>query len=235
MTPDQTPVSRQTWIRVARAVASRDLRAEIRHPASLSTLVLFATGALVTLHLALAGSADPGTTLKAGALWISVLLGAQLVVARGISAEHDTGTWDALLLAPCGRSAIYAGKVTAMLALLLTTHVLLLPTWALLFSATLDVSAWSSIALTLLLVDAGLAASGVLVGTMGMRARSRELLAAVTLLPMTLPLLIGGVVATLAAVDPTSGPLASALGFCGLFDLVVLALGLGLVPELADD
>jgi heme exporter protein B len=113
------------------------------------------------------------------------------------------------VLAPCDRSAIWLAKGLAALAFLALAEVIALPAFALFFDRV-D----SATILAVLLADIGLCAVGTLLAAMAVASRARELLLPLLFLPLALPIVIGGVGASVAD-DP-----GRYLGFLALYDAV---------------
>jgi len=222
------------WLRIAWAVAQHDIALELRRPVALAGAGLFGASALVTLHLALAGSGAPSEELAAGALWIVLVFAALLGVGRVVAVEREDGTWDALLLAATDRSALFIGKAGAAFGLTLVLHAVLVPAYLVFFAAPPTGTGVLQLLAAVVLADLGFAAVGVLVGVLGLRARGRELLSATAFVPLVMPLVVASVALSLhawgagTAGDPTQ-LLSFGLAYAGTF----LAAGLAAVPEIA--
>ena len=176
-------------------LARKDLRVELRARDTLPAMLLFVLSTLVVFHFALPeGTADEAAY---GLLWVAIVFTALLGLARVWVPEHEHGVLDALVLAPCDRSAIWAGKSLATLAFLLVSQAVALPAFVLFF-APLDASALAGV----LLADVGICAVGSLMAAMAAASRSREVLLPLLVLPLTIPLVVGGVG---AAISPDGG------------------------------
>ena len=89
---------------------------ELRARDTVPAMLLFVVAALVVFHFALP---EASSSLAAyGLLWVALLFTAILGLVRAFAAERDQGLLDALVLAPCDRSAIWLAKALAMLAFL---------------------------------------------------------------------------------------------------------------------
>ena len=95
---------------------------------------------------------------------------------------------DALVLAPCDRSAIWLAKVLAVLAFLGLAELVALPAFAAFFSG-IDGRTVGAVALA----DVGICAVGTLFGAMAVAGRARELLMPLLFLPAAIPIVVGGV------------------------------------------
>jgi heme exporter protein B len=173
----------------------KDLRVELRARDTLPAMLLFVLSTLVVFHFAL--PEGTGDEAAYGLLWVAIIFTALLGLARAWVPEHEHGVLDALVLAPCDRSAIWLGKTLATLAFLLAAQVVALPAFVLFF-APLDATALAGV----LLADVGICAVGSLMAAMAAASRSREVLLPLLVLPLTIPLVVGGVG---TAISPEGG------------------------------
>ena len=172
-------------------LARKDLKVELRARDTLPAMLLFVLSTLVVFRFAL--SNETGDDAAYGLLWVAIVFTALLGLARAWVPEKEHGVLDGLVLAPCDRSAIWLGKALATLAFLLAAQVVALPIFALFF-APLDATAIAGV----LLADVGICAVGALVAAMAAAGRARELLLPLLLLPLTIPLVVGGVGAAIS-------------------------------------
>jgi heme exporter protein B len=173
----------------------KDLRVELRARDTLPAMLLFVLSTLVVFHFAL--PEGTGDEAAYGLLWVAIVFTALLGLARAWVPEQEHGVLDALVLAPCDRSAIWLGKTLATLAFLLLAQLVALPAFVLFF-APLDATAL----LGVLLADIGICAVGSLMAAMAAASRSREVLLPLLVLPLAIPLVVGGVG---AAISPEGG------------------------------
>ncbi|TML04177.1 MAG: heme ABC transporter permease CcmB [Actinobacteria bacterium] len=187
------------------ALARKDLLLELRARDTLPAMLLFVVSALVVFHFVLpAGSSDLAAT---GLLWVALLFTALLGLSRAFAAEREQGVIDGLVLAPSDRSAIWLGKALSILAFLALAELIALPAFALFFRH-IDGTLIGGVALA----DVGIAAVGTLLAAMAAASRARELLLPLLFLPLAIPIVVGGVGASVAD-DP-----ARYLGLLGLYD-----------------
>jgi heme exporter protein B len=193
------------------ALARKDLRLELRARETLPAMLLFVVSTLVVFHFALpAGSGDDAAY---GLLWVALVFTALLGLGRAWVPEREGGALDGLVLAPTDRSAIWLGKTLATLAFLLVVEIVALPAFALFF-APLDAAALVGVALA----NIGICAVGSLLSAMAAASRTRELLLPLLFLPLSIPLVVGGVG---ASISPESGKF---LLFLSLYDAVFAIL-----------
>ena len=172
-------------------MARKDLLLELRARDTLPAMLLFVIAVLVVFHFALPENATDRASL--GLLWVAILFAALLGLGRAFVAEREEGLLDGLVLAPVDRSAIWLAKGIATFAFLAVAEVVALPAFALFFSPV----GWSTVA-GVLLADLGICAVGTLLAAMAAAGRARELLLPLLFLPLALPIVIGGVGASVA-------------------------------------
>jgi heme exporter protein B len=187
------------------ALARKDLLLEIRSRDTLPAMLLFVAAALVIFHFAL--PSGTGELAGLGLLWVAIVFTALLGLSRAFVAEREQGVLDGLVLAPSDRSAIWLGKALAAFVFLALAEVIALPLFAIFFSSV-DGATIAAV----ILADVGICAVGVFVSAMSIATRARELLLPVLFLPLAIPVIVGGVGASVA-----DSP-ARYLGFLALYD-----------------
>ena len=175
-----------TYLADVGALARKDLLLELRAKETLPSMLLFVISALTIFHFALpAGTSDVAAR---GLLWSALVFTALLGLTRAFVAEREQGMFDALILTPCDRSAIWLAKSIAVLAFLAAAEVVALPAFAAFFHG-LNGRTVAAVALA----DLGIVAVGTLFGAMAVAGRARELLLPLLFLPAAIPIVVGGV------------------------------------------
>jgi heme exporter protein B len=192
-------------------LARKDLLLELRSRDTVPAMLLFAISALVVFRFALPG--DASDVAATGLLWIAVLFTALLALTRAFVAEREQRVLDGLVLAPCDRSAIWLGKGISVLAFLVLAEAIALPAFALFFAPVTG-----AVVAAFLLANVGVATVGTLLAAVAAASRARELLLPLLFLPLAIPIVIGGVG---ASVEPEPGRY---LAFLGLYDLLFAIL-----------
>jgi heme exporter protein B len=146
-------------------------------------------------HFALPGNSSE--LAATGLLWVAIVFTALLGLSRAFAAEREQGVIDGLVLAPSDRSAIWLGKALSVLVFLGLAELVALPAFALFFGPV-D----GAMILGVVLADLGIAAVGTLLAAMAAASRARELLLPLIFLPLAIPIIIGGVGASVTD-DPS--------------------------------
>jgi heme exporter protein B len=184
------------YLSAVAALARKDLRLELRARDTLPAMLLFVLATLVVFHFAL--PADVGDDPAYGLLWVALVFTSLLGLARAWVPEREAGALDGLVLAPTDRSA---------------AEVVALPAFVLFF-APLDAHALAGV----VLASVGICAVGSLVSAMAAASRGREVLLPLIFLPLAIPIVVGGVGASISE-EP-----AKFLAFLGLYDAVFAIL-----------
>ena len=175
-----------TYISDVGALARKDLLLELRAKETLPSMLLFVVSALAIFHFALPrGTSDVAAR---GLLWSALVFTALLGLTRAFVAEREQGMFDALVLTPVDRSAIWLGKAIAVLAFLVAAEIVALPAFAAFFHG-LNGRTVAAVALA----DLGICTVGTLFGAMAVAGRARELLLPLLFLPTAIPIVVGGV------------------------------------------
>ena len=192
------------------ALTRKDLLLELRAKETIPAMLLFVLSALTIFHFAIPrGSSDVAAL---GLLWVAIVFTSLLGLTRAFVPEREQGLMDALVLAPCDRSTIWLGKTIAVIAFLGIAEVVALPAFTLFFSG-LTLKTVAAVALA----DIGIAAVGTLTGAMAVAGRARELIQPLLFLPLSIPVIVGGIGASAIA-----GP--KFLLFLALYDTVFVLL-----------
>ena len=194
-----------SYARDVAALARKDLLLELRARDTLPAMLLFVVATFVVFHFAVGGS--PSRLAANGLLWVAIVFTALLGLGRAFVPEREQRVLDGLVLAPCDRSAIWLAKALAALAFLAAAEVVALPVYALFFHP-LSAAAVGGV----VLADVGICAVGAFLGAIAVATRARDLLLPLLFLPLAIPIVVGGVGASVA------GSPGRYLGFLVLYD-----------------
>jgi heme exporter protein B len=214
-----------SYARRALAVAWKDLLVERRSKETLNALLFFSLALLFVFQFTLGPDRERLAGVLPGLLWLGFILSGVLALGRAFLVERENDCWEALLLAPGDKSAVYLGKLAGSLVLMLVVEALVLALFVLFFNVDLG-PVLPGLAVVIALGTVGIAAVGTLFAAMTAQVRARELLFPVLLLPVLVPVLLATVKATEALL--MREPLASVGQWLTLLvaaDVVYLAIG----------
>jgi heme exporter protein B len=221
-------------LRVAGAIAAKDLRTEMRSRTAVSTVLPFA----VTMLLAFGFALGPDRLLLAqtapGLLWLAALFASVELCHRSYQNEAANGALEGLLLSPVDKGSVYLGKAAAAFVQMLVLLVVTTGIVIVLFGLPVG-PAPALLLLTAVLGIAGMSTVGSLLGLLAVRSRTRQAALPVLVLPLVSPVIIA---ATSATADLTRGTYAGVGGWLSLlaaFDAAYLAAGLIVFGHLLED
>lgn len=222
--------------RTVGALLGKELLVELRTLESVPGMSLFAISTFVVFHFALDRSSVEGD-LAAGILWVTLLFAAILGVNRLFVADAEEGGFDAFLLAPVDRSALFLAKALALLGYLCVLELVAVPAFALLLLGPAPWPAVPGLIATLALGDVGVAVIGTLIAALAVRTRARDLLGPLLALPLFVPIVIAGARASspLLAGAHTGAPAIRWLLTLGLYDLVFGLIAYAVFDFLLED
>jgi len=211
-------------IRLALAIAGKDIRAELRSRTALQSALVFAALVLVVFNFARDPTSLAAVDLAPSVLWVTFALAAMVALNRAFTVERENSAMDALLLAPVPREALFAGKLLANLAFVGTVELVTLPLFVLFFNVSLGHALPGLIGITVL-ATIGFVAVGTIFSAMAVRTRFAELMLPVLLLPFMVPPLIAAVQVTSRLL--ANRPLSEMWGWLrllALYDVVFVTL-----------
>lgn len=184
------------------AILRKDMLAEIRSRELLSVMGLFALLSILIFSFALEMDREARGTAISGVIWVTVAFASIIGLNRSMSSEREQGNFDALLLAPVDRSALFLGKFMGNFLVVLLVGLILLPVGTLLYNITL-ITPWVLVILVLGIF--GISTTGTLLAAMTAQTRARDALLSIAMLPIVLPVLLASVRATTSIIsgDPT--------------------------------
>ncbi len=175
-------------------------------------MLLFVLSTLVVFHFALPARSERRRGVRP-AVGRDRVHRARSRSARAWLPEREAGALDGLVLAVSDRSVIWLAKTLASFAFLALAELVALPAFALFF-APLDGAAVAGV----VLASVGICVVGSLASAMAAAGRGREVILPLIVLPLSIPLIVGGVGASIAADG------GKYLLFLALYDLIFAIL-----------
>ena len=167
----------------------KDALLELRRRESLLTMFFFGTLLLFVFQFAFDLTTESVSALVPGLLWLAFLFTGTLGLAQLFQAEREQHNFDALLLAPLDTGALFLAKAGFNLALMAVVELVVIPLFWVLF----NLPSWNllpQIFLVTLLGTIGFCALGTLMSAVTLRARARELLLPLVLIPLMIPVIL---------------------------------------------
>ena len=203
------------------AIVLRDLKVALRAGGGAGVGVIFFLTLVTIVPFAVGPDMPLLTRIGPAILWIGALLASLLGLDRIFAADHEDGSLDQLLLSSAPLELIAAAKALAHWLATGLPLVIVTPLLGLMLGA--EPKALFAVALTLLVGTPGVTFLGLVAAALSAAMPRGGLLAAVLVLPMSIPLLIFGVVSTHAAI--ADGSLGAPFRFLIAISLFFLVLG----------
>jgi heme exporter protein B len=221
-------------LRVAQAIAAKDLRMEMRSRSALSTVLPFAATMLLAFGFALGPDRVLLTVTAPALLWLAALFASVELCHRSYQNEAANNALEGLLLSPVEKGAVYLGKAAAafvqlMVLLGVTTSIVIV-----LFGLPVGPSP-VLLVLTAMLGIGGLSALGSLLGLLAVRGRTRQAALPVLVLPLVSPVIIAATRTTQGLTQGNTSGIAGWIGLLVAFDAAFLAVGYVVFAHLLED
>ena len=207
------------------AIVWKDLQIEKHTRQTISIMVMFSLVTVVMFNFALETELDAARNVATGLLWATILLAGTLGLNRSLSIERENQNIDAILIAPIDRRAVYLAKVISVTIFTLLLEVVLVFVFIIFFNKPF----WQPLVLLVLFLGTvGYVAAGVLITSMTMQTRSREVLLPILLMPLVLPLILPAstAVGEMMNAAPEMSIIRSMLSLVAAYDLAIFATGI---------
>ncbi len=175
-------------VRVAFAVARKDLRSEWRTRELVPALAQFVVLALIIANFGFQIDSRNASSIAPGVLWLALVFAGLVAFGRTFAAEREQASLEAMLMTSASPIAIFAGKAIAATALLVICEAVMLPALSLFFGAPFSIAVIAAV----LLATVGMAALGCMFAAMVARIRARELMLPLLTLPLWIPFIVAG-------------------------------------------
>lgn len=192
-----------TWLGPAMLIARKDLQVELKTKDILTAVGLFALLVVVAASFAFPTSGPGRQGTAAGMLWMAFLFAALLGLGRSFALEKEEGCMEGLMSSPAPRESIFLGKLFSNLVFTGLAECAIIPISIVLLQLQPGAGTPLLIAVALL-GTLGLVTIGSLFAAMAVNTRTREAILPVLVIPVALPLVIGCVKGTEAALKGQS-------------------------------
>jgi heme exporter protein B len=175
----------------------KDLRIEWRSRDAINGMLFFTLLVVVVFGLAFDPTSYPtmARQISGGILWVGLLFASITALNQSWAREQRNSVLEAQRMAPSPASALFLGKALANMLFVLAVEAVLAPIFIVFFNLHALGDVWR-LALILPLGTWALVVNGTFFAALGLRARNRELLLPLLLLPISLPALLSMVQAT---------------------------------------
>ncbi len=211
-------------LRVAWAIAAKDVQIEMRTRTALLSSLVFAILVLAILYVARDPTAVSALEIAPAALWVTFSFAGLLNLNRAFAIERENDAMAGILMTFPSVTGIFLGKLAANLIFVGTIQLVAFPLFVLFYGvpvfANLPLLAGVTVLATIGMVSVGTLLSSIVVQT-----RFAELMLPVLLLPFMVPPVVGAVQLTSRIL--ANRPLSEMMGWFKLlaaFDLVFVVI-----------
>ena len=212
--------------RIARAVAAKDLRIELRSRVVTNQVLPFSGLVMVMFAFALDND-DVLQRVAGGLVWLATLFSLFMLVQRTFAVETYDGALDSLRVAGVNPQGIFLGKSFALFVQFLVLESVLFVAAVVLYRVNVNGSGVVLLVTCVLCATAGLAFVGTLYGGLTAGARGRETLLPLLLLPVVAPVLICATRATESAFRSGGVTVGEGWPWVGVLAVFAAVFGLG--------
>ena len=215
-----TPFTTAVW-----AIVKKDLRIEFHTRQTISIMVMFSLASIVMYNFALETDLAAARNVASGLLWATILLAVTLGLNRAIGIEQENQTIDTLLMAPIDRRVIYVAKLITVFIFTFILEVILIFAFTIFFNKPF----WQPVILLILVLGTvGYIGAGVLITSMTIQTRTRDILLPVLLLPISLPLILPVAIATAEFMtgQPDASRVQTAVSLAAAYDIIIIFVSL---------
>jgi heme exporter protein B len=184
-----------TFFRAAAAIASKDLRSEMRTKEAFNASFAFSIVILVLFSFAFDPSSEELQTISGGLLWLVFSFAGALVLNRSFARELQNDCLDALMSAPVPVAAVFFGKVLANYFLLMIVEIAALAVFSILYNTHFSAQLWP-VVLVMLLGTWGMTVIGTMFSALTVNLRMREMMLPVLVYPLLIPALMAAMTLT---------------------------------------
>jgi heme exporter protein B len=186
----------------------KDLRLEWRSRDAINGMLFFVLLVVVVFAIAFDPAGYPSVTrqISGGILWVGLLFASMTALNQAWTREQRNQVLEAQRMAPSPASALFVGKALANMIFVLIVEVVLAPVFIIFFNLHVLGNPWLLV-LILPLGSWALVVNGTFFAALGLRARNRELLLPLILLPLSLPAVLMMVQATTGVITGDLDPI----------------------------
>ena len=182
------------YFRTVFAILKKDILMEIRTKETINATLVFS----ILITIVFSFISEPGSkteqAVAGGIFWMAVTFSGILGLNKTMMSEIQGGNFEALMLAPIDRSAIFFGKVISNFLFLTILEIILVPLFLVFYNVNL-VSHWLMVVI-ILLATYGYSVTGTLFSMISVRTKTREIMLPLLMLPILVPVIIAAILST---------------------------------------
>lgn len=183
-----------SYLKVITAIVKKDVLMEMRTKQVVNAALVFAVLFVVVFSFTMEIGSNMEQKLSGGIFWVSVAFAGILSFNKTIGSETDNGSFEALMLAPVDKSAVFFGKVISNMMFLFLVEIILIPLFLVFYNV--NIIGHPLMAAVIILSTYAYSLIGTLFSIISVRTSSKEIMMPVLFLPFMVPVIIAAVLAT---------------------------------------
>lgn len=175
-------------------IVKKDVLMEMRTKEVVNASLVFAILLVIVFSFIMEPGSEVEKKIAGGIFWMAVTFSGILGLNKTMMSELEGGNFEALMLAPVDKSAIFFGKVISNMLVLILLEIILIPLFLVFYS--INIVSHPLMIAVIFLATYGYALVGTLFSMISVRTNSREIMLPLLLLPIMIPILIAAILST---------------------------------------
>jgi heme exporter protein B len=194
-----------TALRQLAAHLRKDLLLEFRSRDAIIGMIFFALLVVVIFSLAFDPTMAQSRAISGGILWVALLFAAVIALNQAWAHETRHNVLDALRMSPSSPALLFLAKALVNFLFVTVLELILAPLFIVFYNLHTLGETWKLL-LILPLGTWALVTNGTFFAALSLRTRNRELILLLVLFPLSIPALLGAVLATTAVFTGQDSP-----------------------------
>ncbi len=182
------------YLKTVFTIFKKDIVLEIKTREIVNSALVFAVLLVLSFSFIMEPGSDTEKHIAGGIFWMSVTFAGILGLSKTMLNEVQGGNFEALMLCPVDRSAVFFGKVLSSFVYLLILEAVLIPLFIIFYN--INIVSHKLMIIVLLLSTYGYACAGTLFAIISVKTKTRELMMPLLMLPVMIPVIISSILAT---------------------------------------
>ena len=183
------------YFKTIKTIIEKDLLLELKSKEVVMSMLIFSLLVVIVFSFIFEPGASYKNELAAGILWMAIIFSGILGLNKSMMTEITGGNFNALLLAPVDRSAVFFAKVFSNFLMLVFMEIITIPVFMVFYSINIFENSLMP-ALILLIGSYGFSVIGTLFSIISVKSKTREIMLPLLLLPIIIPIILSSIQAT---------------------------------------
>jgi heme exporter protein B len=176
-------------------IIEKDLLLELKSKEVVTSMLIFSLLTVIVFSFIFEPGAEYKNDLAAGILWMAIIFSGILGLNKSMMTEINGGNFNALLLAPVDRSAVFFGKVISNFLMLIIMEIIIIPVFMVFYSINIFENSLMP-AFVLIIGSYGFSVLGTLFSIISVKSKTREIMLPLLLLPIIIPVILASIQST---------------------------------------